>query len=199
VVSAIFTPCGCLAAGEGRGYRSDLHAAIAQRLLGHLHQGGVHADRGARWADRASCIMRVHGLVAELRTLLGVSAPSRVVRSIMLSASFIPCTFVSFLMLRVLMRATRSSMPTWSMVGVVGARVGPWGVERIDAGDSRLLCAPIWIHPPFPSVSLHRSSPPADGHGTMNQRMAQPALLRGLRHGIPSRTYPDPDPHGTLA
>ena len=30
----------------------------------------------------------------------------------MLRASFMPCTFASFLMLRVLMRATRSSMPT---------------------------------------------------------------------------------------
>jgi len=37
----------------------------------------------------------------------------------MLRASFMPCTLVSFLMLRVLMRATRSSMPTWSMVGLV--------------------------------------------------------------------------------
>ena len=37
----------------------------------------------------------------------------------MLRASFMPCTFVPFLMLRALIRATRSSMPTWSMVGEV--------------------------------------------------------------------------------
>jgi hypothetical protein len=43
----------------------------------------------------------------------------------MLRASFMPCTFVSFLMLRVLMRATRSSMPTWSMVGSCGG----WGLR----------------------------------------------------------------------
>src|SRR5687767_14376642 len=46
--------------------------------------------------------------------LPGVSFPSSVVRSTMLTAVFSPHSFEPFLMLRVANLATRSSMPTWS-------------------------------------------------------------------------------------
>src|SRR5688572_21863979 len=56
-------------------------------------------------------------------TLPGVSLPSRVVRSIIATASFSPCILAAALMLRLANAAARSSAMTWSTVGTCRNRV----------------------------------------------------------------------------
>src|SRR5205807_4020067 len=59
----------------------------------------------------------LRAFAASVRTLPGVSAPSRVVRSTMEIAVSIAHSLLAFLMLRVASVATRASTPTWSTPG----------------------------------------------------------------------------------
>ena len=124
---------------EGGGHTGDRHRTAAQAPRPRSRPGRGRRRPRRPTAPSASVGSGRTALAHSERTLPGVSAPSRVVRSTMLIAVSIAHALAVVLMLRVASPAARPSAPTWSTPGRPCRKRRSVALSRVDVSQCGTL------------------------------------------------------------